>query len=289
MDAASVLADAADQVSDNYKDDFDDAEEPAESTVKTSAGDILKSSAIEVAYEDEIDAKVASRVHSDKVSYEKTSSLPSPSKNISNSSARRILNEDVVRKEEFLKYDDDNKDLKYQEWERKIGTATGDSSPSHHGYRADAQNNANYADCGSDDADEDKNDDDDDDEGSDEDGDPELNTALLLAVYHGDIKKMKKLLDSGARYFTRDRHRWTALMWACSGGHDEIVETLLSYVEKRKLKQFLNAKDNITGWTALHVRHINLLSVAFLDSNDSVYINNVTVFFSITFARRSLA
>jgi hypothetical protein len=261
MDVASVLADAADQVSDNYKDDFDDAEEPAESTVKASAGAILKSSAIEIAYEDEIDAEVASRLHSNKVPYERTSSSPSsPSKNISSSPARGIVKEDVKRKEQFLKYDDDNNDSLYEERERKSSTATGDASPIRHSDRADAQNNANYTDYGSDDTDGVNIDD--DDEGSDEDGDAELNTALLLAVYHGDIKKMKKLLDSGARYFTRDRHRWTALMWACSGGHDEILETLLSYVEKRKLKQFLSAKDNITGWTALHVRHIDLLNVA---------------------------
>lgn len=252
MDVDTVLADAADQASDNYNDDFDDAEELAEPTVKTSASDILKSSAIEVAYEDAIDAKIASRTHLDKISYERTSSSPtSPSKDALSSLARGVVNEDVKRKKEFQKYDDDDSDSKPKERERKSSSASGESSSRSYNDRADAQNNANYTDYGSDDADGDK--DDDDDEGSEENGDAVLNAELLLAVYHGDIKKTNKLLDSGAHYFTRDRHRWTPLMWACSGGHEEILETLLRCVQKRKLKRFVNAKDNITGWTALHV------------------------------------
>ena len=253
MDTASVLADAADQVSDNYNDDFDDAEESPKSTLKLSVGDTLKASAKEVAYEDAIDAKLASHTYSDKISYERTSSSPtSPSKNISSSSSRGVAYEGTSRKEDFQKYDDEDGDSIRKMQQRKDDTVTGRESPSRHGDRADAQNNANYPDSGSDEADDNK--DDDDDGGSDDDGDAELNTELLLAVYHGDVKNTKKLLGSGAHYFTRDRHRWTALMWACSGGHDEILETLLNYVEKHKLKRYVNAKENITGWTALHVR-----------------------------------
>ena len=75
---------------------------------------------------------------------------------------------------------------------------------------------------------------------------------------------LHKLLSSGALYFARDRHRWTALMWAVAGGHDETVELLIGFVKKHKLKSFLNAKDSITGWTALHVSNCDFFENIFL-------------------------
>ena len=79
--------------------------------------------------------------------------------------------------------------------------------------------------------------------------DPEL----LIASYRGDVVKVMKLIRLGARYDARDRHRWTALMWAAAGGYDDIIKAVLGSLKRPLLRRFLNAKDSITGWTALHV------------------------------------
>lgn len=92
------------------------------------------------------------------------------------------------------------------------------------------------------------------DEEGDGGGDEVLNTELLVAAYRGDIRKVDKLIRSGASCFARDRHRWTAIMWAAAGGYDDIIESITGHIRKSRVKGFLNAKDSITGWTALHVR-----------------------------------
>ena len=90
-------------------------------------------------------------------------------------------------------------------------------------------------------------------DGIESEEDTEYDAELLVAAYHGDVAKVVKLIRSGARYDARDRHRWTALMWAASGGHDDVIEALVGCVKRPLLHRYLNAKDNITGWTALHV------------------------------------
>jgi Ankyrin repeats (3 copies) len=83
--------------------------------------------------------------------------------------------------------------------------------------------------------------------------DTEYDAELLVAAYHGDVAKVVKLIRLGARYDARDRHRWTAMMWAAAGGYDDVIEALVGCVKRPLLRRYLNAKDNITGWTALHV------------------------------------
>lgn len=101
--------------------------------------------------------------------------------------------------------------------------------------------------------------DDDDDEESgrvdnlENEEETEYDAELLVASYRGDVVKVIKLIKLGARYDARDRHRWTALMWAAAGGYDDIIKALLGSLKRPLLRRFLNAKDNITGWTALHV------------------------------------
>jgi Ankyrin repeats (3 copies) len=101
------------------------------------------------------------------------------------------------------------------------------------------------------------NDDEEDESGSadgiDSEEDTEYDAELLVAAYHGDVAKVVKLIRLGARYDARDRHRWTALMWAAAGGYDDVIEALIGCVKRPLLHRYLNAKDNITGWTALHV------------------------------------
>ena len=81
----------------------------------------------------------------------------------------------------------------------------------------------------------------------------EYDAELLIASYRGDVVKVMKLIRLGARYDARDRHRWTALMWAAAGGYDDIIKAVLGSLKRPLLRRFLNAKDSITGWTALHV------------------------------------
>ena len=101
------------------------------------------------------------------------------------------------------------------------------------------------------------NDDDEDESGSahgiESEEDTEYDAELLVAAYHGDVAKVVKLIRLGARHDARDRHRWTALMWAAAGGYDDVIEALVECVKRPLLHRYLNAKDNITGWTALHV------------------------------------
>ena len=97
------------------------------------------------------------------------------------------------------------------------------------------------------------NDEDDESDCADIDIETEYDADLLVAAYRGDIVKVIKLLKLGARYDARDRHRWTALMWAAAGGFDDIIEALVGRVKRPLLRRYLNAKDSITGWTALHV------------------------------------
>jgi ankyrin repeat protein len=93
-----------------------------------------------------------------------------------------------------------------------------------------------------------------DDESATDEGDPELNKEFIIACWKGESRRVDSLLRDGASYLARDRHGWTGLMWAASKGYDDIVENLVDRTEnKRKRSKYVNAKDDITGWTALHV------------------------------------
>ena len=113
--------------------------------------------------------------------------------------------------------------------------------------------------------DDDDDDDDNDpalsDEEEDEDTNPSLDRELFVSTYRGNARKVDKILNtSGSRCHAIDIHGWTALHWAASEGHDDIVELLLDHAKRKcspsKFKKFLNLKDKLSGWTALHVASI---------------------------------
>jgi ankyrin repeat protein len=162
-------------------------------------------------------------------------------KDILKSSAAEVAHDDRISAKLALQNETDRividqkkKDVSKKDTESKASEEV-NASTSHNEYQDEGDGNVS------------------DDSGDDNDVDPELDTELMIASYRGDIRKVENLLSSGARYFARDRHRWTALMWAASGGYDDIIEVLISCVEKKKLRSYLNAKDCIIGWTALHV------------------------------------
>ena len=74
---------------------------------------------------------------------------------------------------------------------------------------------------------------------------------LIHASHHGDISKVRRLLDSGANPNATDDNGNTALMWAASwrassSGHVEMVKILLAAGANP------NAADDLGGLTALH-------------------------------------
>ena len=90
-----------------------------------------------------------------------------------------------------------------------------------------------------------------------------LDQELMIAASKGAVRNVMKLLDSGARYNARDRHGWTPLMWAASEGHEDVAEVLIDYAkDKLKHRRYIGLKDNLAGWTALHVRRILLLYIS---------------------------
>ena len=253
------------ETADDYETDgdFEQQEAPSSSLPKQSPLDILKASASEVEKIAKIEAqrtfqteadnirigqrdKSSAVVYSRDVSPERSlgkSQAPSKLPDIDDNSFQREVLAAADRNAEEGKVDHD------------VGKVSHDAK----------KKTIEYSD--EDEANSDKDnidDDDDDDNANDSDADPELDAELLIAAYHGDTRKVDKLLSSGALYFARDRHRWTALMWAVAGGHDETVELLIGFVKKHKLKSFLNAKDSITGWTALHVSNCDFFENIFL-------------------------
>jgi hypothetical protein len=102
----------------------------------------------------------------------------------------------------------------------------------------------------------------DSDNDEDEEGsyDKDVNEALLHACHQGRVNDVEKILSlQGVNIMYRDRHGWTFLHWAASKGHNDIIELLINYRrnQRRKLKKFLNAQDELAGWTPLHVREDN--------------------------------
>jgi Ankyrin repeats (3 copies) len=118
-------------------------------------------------------------------------------------------------------------------------------------------------------------------DGIESEEDTEYDAELLVAAYHGDVVKVVKLIRLGARYDARDRHRWTALMWAAAGGYDDVIEALVGCVKRPLLRRYLNAKDNITGWTALHVSLMHdEYGIKSMRTDVHVYEKDVIVIFS---------
>ncbi len=66
------------------------------------------------------------------------------------------------------------------------------------------------------------------------------NTALNMAIFFGDVKRVKALLDNGANIHLVDRKGNSALMDAARSGHQDIVELLLAHGAKREQKNSKN-------------------------------------------------
>jgi hypothetical protein len=126
----------------------------------------------------------------------------------------------------------------------------GDETVSHTNRRNDDMRAAS-------DDDDDEEEEDDDDDKSVENSDPAVDRELFVATYRGNARKVDKLLNTGASHLARDAHGWTALHWAASEGHDDIMELLIDRARRTtspsKFKKFLHCKDKLSGWTALHV------------------------------------
>ena len=54
-------------------------------------------------------------------------------------------------------------------------------------------------------------------------------TPLHVACVKGNVKRVKELLENGAKVNTRDFAKWTPLHEACNHGYEEIVELLISH------------------------------------------------------------
>jgi len=108
-------------------------------------------------------------------------------------------------------------------------------------------------------SDDEGEDDNDDDEGAE---DPNMDSQLFIACFRSNYDAAKNALKLGARVFGRDRHGWTPLHWAASKGAVDIMELLIDFRKHsgKKLKKYLNARDTITGWTALHVSTSSVLN-----------------------------
>ena len=59
-------------------------------------------------------------------------------------------------------------------------------------------------------------------------GNPEADRALRSAALDGNIEAVKRHLAAGANVNAPNTYGWTALYWASSRGHKEIVELLIA-------------------------------------------------------------
>lgn len=98
--------------------------------------------------------------------------------------------------------------------------------------------------------------DDDEDADGEEGGEAaaEKNKELIQCCARGESVRIAKLLrGGGARLMCRDGHGWTPMHWAASKGHVAVMNELLDACPNNRLKRLVNAKDQLSGWTPLHV------------------------------------
>jgi ankyrin repeat protein len=221
----------------NYNDDFEDVaidisrksktSHPGKEQKSNSVLSILKQSALEVDKEENEARKVLNLALSP--------SLP----------------------EKQAAYDDDHDEKKARNHQSHL-----ESPPSHH-HRHEPKKHDRYRI-----QDEEKKLEDDDlsngnrsdgDDDEDDDLDPKLSlqvTQYLAAVNRGEIREVQHYIkDDEIPLTCRDRHGWTALHWAASSGHSDIITVVLESLQRKgkRLTKFVNCKEHITGWTALHI------------------------------------
>ena len=74
--------------------------------------------------------------------------------------------------------------------------------------------------------------------------------ALRSAALDGNIEAVKRHLAAGANVNAPNTYGWTALYWASSRGHKEIVELLIAN------GAYVNVKDGIGGKTTARMGKI---------------------------------
>ena len=85
-----------------------------------------------------------------------------------------------------------------------------------------------------------------------------LTLELCLAANHGNLNKIEKLLDLGARVSERDAHGWSPIHWAASKGHVDCISVLLAALPSNsKKRSAVNKTEIIAGFTPLHLSIIN--------------------------------
>jgi ankyrin repeat protein len=89
--------------------------------------------------------------------------------------------------------------------------------------------------------------------------------AFRGAARHGDVERLRALLDSGSDVDQRDRYHQTALMLAAQGGHADVVRLLV----ERGADLDVAAKFSLTAVMLAviggHVEVVRLLAVAGAD------------------------
>lgn len=82
-----------------------------------------------------------------------------------------------------------------------------------------------------------------------------INMQFIIAAKNGKSELVQSLLEKNANIKCTDSHGWTALHWGAANGHTNVVKRLCKHLSgsDRALTNFINTKENLTGWTALHV------------------------------------
>ena len=85
-----------------------------------------------------------------------------------------------------------------------------------------------------------------------------VNMQLIVAAKNGKADTLQELLERGANIKCKDNHGWTALHWGAANGHMNIIKKLCKHLSgnERELVNYMNIRENITGWTALHVSEL---------------------------------
>ena len=87
---------------------------------------------------------------------------------------------------------------------------------------------------------------------------------LQFACYNGKPFDVRRALNNGGSIVKKDKHGWLPLHWAAAHGHDQIIDLLLDPettrktsidTEKKKLN-YINAQEDLTGFTPLHLSSI---------------------------------
>lgn len=96
-------------------------------------------------------------------------------------------------------------------------------------------------------------------------GDAVADPTMLFALYRDKGRDLDHLMENGTNMYGKDSHGWTCLHWASMRGHDHILDQISSMLKNsgKKWKALLDAKDDMTGWTALHVRFLDLCCIQF--------------------------